>query len=351
MNENVDSTAEDRWSREIADKLGRNERVAMTVRQLLLDFGARRRGRSIVEEIRETLEQSGLTTIPDFATTGFDDEIQIRRSEAPTRSEQVTDSRSATGGSTDTASTSACDISDTSLLVGALPTARAGVVAAEQDERLSSALTKMMIKDYSQLPVMRGERDVKGIISWKSVGQRRVCGHEDELVRDCMENRYKIVDVSDSVFSVLSEIIQAEFVLVRDQNRVISGIITTTDVAGAFRSQFEPFVLLGEIENQLRRIIHGHFDLALLQAVRDPKDNTRPVNSASDLSLGEYKRLLENVNNWSKLTYDVERVHFIEELEQVRETRNEVMHFSPDPVPPEGLDQLRHFARFLGRLR
>jgi len=37
---------------------------------------------------------------------------------------------------------------------------------------LTEAVTVMLSNDFSELPVMSGERDVKGVISWQSLGTR-----------------------------------------------------------------------------------------------------------------------------------------------------------------------------------
>ena len=38
------------------------------------------------------------------------------------------------------------------------------------DESINLAVTLMLKNDYSQLPIMHSERDLKGIISWSSIG-------------------------------------------------------------------------------------------------------------------------------------------------------------------------------------
>ena len=45
----------------------------------------------------------------------------------------------------------------------------------------------MQMKDYSQLPVMQGDREVKGVISWKSIGSRYAMAGECAVVRQCLE--------------------------------------------------------------------------------------------------------------------------------------------------------------------
>ena len=68
-----------------------------------------------------------------------------------------------------------------------------------------------------------------------------------------------------------------------------------------FREQTEPFLLLSEIENQLRRLINGHFSLQELEDAKDPVDEEREVDSVTDLTFGECTRLLEKPDHWGRL--------------------------------------------------
>ncbi len=42
--------------------------------------------------------------------------------------------------------------------------------------------------------------------------------------------------------------------------------------------------------------------------------------------------MLENPANWDRLNRPVDRAEFIHALNDVKGIRNEVMHFSPDPL-------------------
>ena len=50
------------------------------------------------------------------------------------------------------------------------------------ETRVAEAITLMLQHDYSQLPVTRTEREVKGIFSWKSLGSRLALGKQCEKV-------------------------------------------------------------------------------------------------------------------------------------------------------------------------
>ncbi len=112
-----------------------------------------------------------------------------------------------------------------------------------------------------------------------------------------------------------------------------------------------PFLLLGEIENFIRKIIErGGFSIEQLRENRDPNDEERSVTWVSDLSLGECIRYLEKPDNWSQARLPIDRREFVAGLHSVRTIRNEVMHFEPDPLSPESLETLRQFVQFLRRL-
>ena len=57
----------------------------------------------------------------------------------------------------------------------------------------------MVQYDFSQLPVMQGEREVKGVVSWKSIGLRKALGSKCERVGDCQEDA-RIVDSDRTLF-------------------------------------------------------------------------------------------------------------------------------------------------------
>jgi hypothetical protein len=208
----------------------------------------------------------------------------------------------------------------------------------------------MMANGYSQLPIMIGERDVKGMISWDSIARKLVLSNACTSVMDCAEP-HREINADASLFAAIPEIVQSQYVLVRDpKDKRITGIITGADLSIQFQQLAEPFLLLGEIEHQIRRLIENRFTAAELAAVKDPGDTEREVHSVSDLSLGECVRLLENNDRWEKLGLNIDRVEFIREAHRIRGIRNDVMHFDPDPMGVDELLALRRFAAFVTEL-
>jgi hypothetical protein len=154
-----------------------------------------------------------------------------------------------------------------------------------------------------------------------------------------------------SLFAAIPIIVDQGYALVRANDNRVVGIITTSDLSLQFQQLSEPFLLLGEIENHMRRIISAKFTPEQLAAVKDEDDGDRKVESASDLTFGEYGRLLEEPSRWSALNLDLDRAVFIHLLDEVRKIRNDVMHFDPDGIEDGALIRLRDFAKFLRTLQ
>ena len=74
----------------------------------------------------------------------------------------------------------------------------------------------MLQYDFSQLPVMQGEREVKGVITWKSIGSKLAFGCKCHAVGDCREDA-RIVDSNRTLFDAIPTIVEFGYVLVRDK--------------------------------------------------------------------------------------------------------------------------------------
>jgi hypothetical protein len=207
----------------------------------------------------------------------------------------------------------------------------------------------MLKNDFSQLPVMTGEREVKGLFSWKSLGGRASQGQACNVVREAMDEHCE-VSADDSLFRALPLIQEHDCILIRDSTKKITGIMTPYDISVTFGQLAEPFLVLSEIENHIRNLIRGKFAREELASVRDPGDPARKIDDVEDLTLGECMRLLENAERWKKLSLQIDRGIFIKELDEVRRIRNDVMHFDPEGTDESDLATLRKFAEFLRRL-
>jgi hypothetical protein len=236
--------------------------------------------------------------------------------------------------------------SDPTYRIGKLSSANRIPVSVKPDDLISKATTLMTLHDFSQLPVMTSDREVKGIITWATLGERLAFCKECKVVSDCMVP-HKEISYNAYIFSAVDDIISNQYVLIRNSTKIICGIVTTSDLSQQFRQLGEPFLLLGEIENYLRRITGDKFTAEELKGVCDPTDTARKIESISDLTLGEYQRLIENPSNWDKLCIRVNRDIFVNKLDEIRRIRNDVMHFDPDGIASEDLIKLRDFVRLM----
>jgi CBS domain-containing protein len=70
-------------------------------------------------------------------------------------------------------------ITDPTFRVGRLRSANTPPISVTPNSSLAEATTKMLLNDFSQLPVINGSpnsSNVKGVVSWRSIGIRQVLG-------------------------------------------------------------------------------------------------------------------------------------------------------------------------------
>lgn len=332
-----------------------DEVVWSSPRELIGWFGHYRRTWRQVRAVNSALRAAGLVTVPDFEGVGFDDPITIRLHEHGTAGPSPNSSAEAT-----TSPIAANDVGQLESPALAPPSNAAAdpvhrvarflpksvPLSVARDDAIDVAVTHMMANDYSQLPVAQGDRTVYGMVSWRSIGKQRALRCSANHVRECLETHAEVKSDA-SIFDAIRLIQQHECVLVRGSDGRISGILTAADISGCFEQLSRPFLLLSYIENHLRALIQPRFTVEDLQSAKDPSDHDRLVSDVSDLTFGEYIRLLENPANWGKLTISVERSIFVNQLNEVREIRNDVMHFNPEGIEEKDLGTLKTFNAFL----
>lgn len=230
-----------------------------------------------------------------------------------------------------------------------LPTATRAPLCVAREDTLRHAETQMLMNDYSQLPVMTGDRTIHGLISWKSIGRAHVVGTAGPRVVDCMDSEVQVLPADMPLLRAVGEIIRHEIVLVQDRSKRIVGIVTTTDLSVQLRDLTDAFLLVGNIERQIRRLIGNRFSSGVLRSFV-PSDSGRIVKGVEDLSFGEYLRLLQVPEHWSKLGLKVDAAVVLKRLEEVRTIRNAVMHFRSDSVTGIDLGSLRLTEAFLAAL-
>lgn len=326
----------------------------VTVREFLSWFDARRRGVAIVATIRERLEELSLVTIPDFEEPWIDGLIAfhltgvvVAEGKSCGTSTAVAVAEEASLGA-EVEPEHGWERREAGYRLSRFEAANKTVVSVGPDTSLREVVTTMMLNDFSQLPVMTGERDVKGVVTWSEIATRNVLGKTGERASDFMVEA-TILDETASIFEAIQVVVLRDFVLVRDRQRRVSGIVTAADLSLQFRALSEPFLLLSEIETHVRNMIGQTFSTQELAAARAP-GSTHDVQTVADLTFGEYVFLLQNQDNWKRLGVKIDRRAFCLQLERVRTIRNQVMHFDPDGLDGEDIKVLQEFSSFLKRV-
>lgn len=337
--------------REIAERVREGRKSKHTLRSLLGYFGQARRGSVVNHRIAEALAALDLRTEPDFRAALIDDQLQFVPADAPPvepppAGDDEVQEKVYVGHDArrDGSTFRVVRFLDEEKLAR-------GLTSLAPDATVAEAVTLMLARDYSQIPVMTGERDLKGIVGWEAIGSAFGLGEVPQYVRDCMATTDSIVGEDDSIFKLLDLVAQNEVALVRARDRRFVTLFTAADLGVLYRDLSEQFILLGEIEDCIRALLErGEFTTAQLARYRS-RDDEQEVRRMDDLTFGGYLRILEDPENWSRLGLGVDRATFVKELDEVRVIRNAVMHFDPDGLTPEQFERLNNVWAFLRRLR
>lgn len=307
-------------------------------------LGVSRRGWRVVQEINKLLERYEVICEPDFASAWFYGEIEIKPKQK------------ISAGKGD----ESYDVADPTPRLGNLDAANLfklkesgkgnGLISVTRDSTIQEATTLMILHKFSQLPIMNGSREVEGVISWRSIGKAMALGKQCVKVSDCRDS-ITVLDYEEPLFNAVKFILDEEVVLVRQKDKTICGIVTATDIGEKFISMAEPFLFIEQIENHIRGLLDRKFtpeDINTFTAVHQEKP--KEIKSLSDLTFGQYVRLIEDPKKFEKLKLNVDRGLLAKQLEQVRKIRNDVMHFNPDAISPQSLDLLRQTVHFFHTL-
>lgn len=310
----------------------------MTPKELLNYFGCEKRTSGNTWCINKFLKENNLEVVPHYEDVYLYAKVILKHKEK---------ARIQKNTATETSSSIKYDPVNR---INFLPSANAKPLTVKRDADLYEAITLMMINDYSQLPVMNNDRDIDGMLTWKSIGEALVHKQEGKAVKDYMSKNYEVIEYDQPLFEAIKKVIDNEVVIVKNNEKCICGIITATDINEHYLKLTEPFLLLKEIENHIRIILDGKFTLEDLRKFASSPDSDTDINSISDLTFGEYTRIIENPAKWEKLKLKIDRTTFAKRLHEVRIIRNNVMHFHPDGISEIDEKILRDTSLFFKRL-
>ncbi|GAA1867260.1 hypothetical protein GCM10009836_54580 [Pseudonocardia ailaonensis] len=331
-----------RSAREQAD---RGNPAEMTVRELLRWWDASERGYDIDERIVADLENHGLATSPDFRRVNLDSQVTLRPGSQPVDSPRETGvGEPTTADQVSGPLTGSLEQVDIGLTLGNLPSAMGELVSITPQATFEEAITRMALDDYSQLPVMVKGRNLRGAVTWQSIAQTRLAKAEATLgdaIVPTLPERY-----DRPLVEVLPRLVEEGFVFVEDDQRLVSGIVTTADVVNLYGELALPFLLVGELDRRLRRIV-SKLPFQQVCSVCDPAGSR--LRTPDDLTMGDYERTLESKEIWDTLEWPLDRVVLIQRLGRLRRIRNDITHFNPDMRQSNVVADLRNFLNLLRR--
>ncbi len=306
----------------------------LILRDLLSSFGYQMKVENAVKAIENCLDEHGLKTNPDLHNAWSGGSITVER-----------DVSEEEAGNTERIPF------DPTIRITAINAAHRLPASVKPDATLQEAMTLMQMRGVQYLPVMSTERDIRGVITWRSIAEKLALGGEILRANQVMNTNYRIRLISEPLFEAMDPIVRNGFVLVRDDNNSFVGLITANDFAQQFAQLARPFLMVGEIEGYLRQLIRGKFSEDELREAQADAPEGRRIGPR-DMTMGGYIRLVERPDNWEKLALQhVDRKNFIDRLHFVREKRNEIMHFSPEGLDPDDERDLATIVEYFRGMR
>lgn len=334
-----------RQAREHADQ---QTPESITVRELLSFWGATGRGDQ-VSLIEADLANHGLVTNPSFWAVTLDTVVSLTT--PPDETEETTaveppETEDLPGDISGDEDDEEGDDLNVRPRVGNLTTLDGeGFGFVSRDSSITAAITKMVLNDFSQLAVLSGRHKLVGAVTWRSIAEA-LHHRPDGCFADAIDRRHVPVAYDRDLFEILPTLQQHGFVFVSNQENAITAIVTTHDVVQRYGVVATPFFQLGEVDQTLRWVLNRAVDIATVEKLCN-----RKVKSFDELSMGDYKRVLENEDVWSTLGWNLHRPDFITRLDEIRLIRNKVMHFHPDPIGEDAVEKLQLFNTLLHQVR
>lgn len=310
----------------------------VTVRTLLKSQGYERRTKIAVSVVESALAEHGLSTRPPFTEVDLDVEIEL----APV-DETADASESHMEPGTESHAAPAADFTLSLAPLGNLPKP---LETVQITDTLQAATTKMIARDFSQLGVVDEEGVCRAAVSWESISRARIkqSGGANPVLRDALFEP-EIIKHGMLTLETVQQMPEFSFFLVQNSAGDVNSIVTAGDLAGLLGSQMKPFAQIEEAEIRLRRAASVFERTELRSGVGSGQRSK--IKQAANLTLGNYCSLLEDPDRWSKVGWEIDQAQLLEHLKQVVQVRNDLMHFSSDPMSSEQLDQIRDLLRLL----
>jgi restriction system protein len=319
-----------------------NSGSPITVRDLIGLWGSKGRG-SQVPVIRRDLERMGLTTHPPLEYGALDNLVVLLRAGEVFRTAPPTDDGPDAPEERPDPRKPPTDEPGI-LHVGQIPSALGGLSSVNGSMTVRRAQTLMIRYDFSQLAVVDDQKSLVGVVSWESIALSSLQGTV-ALVSQCMRKPITVAQDAD-VLASIGVIVDAGYVIVVDPQGAPTGIVTTADLATQFDRLARPFLTVAECERELRNLLDRHFTPTELDKATMFKKPEKP--GASAMTVGDIKKFVANRENWARMKIRLSHGAFIDWLDVLRVTRNEIAHLNQDDeaISP-ALNEVKNLTAFI----
>jgi len=327
--------------KEILEHVQKTKKPYLTYPSVATGYlGYSRRGWRVVDAVNKLLDEHDVLCEPEFGSAWFYGQIEIKPKPKVGVGKQQDEAE-------ETDPTPRLSLLKAANLNKIKETGKGqGLISVTRETSINEAITLMILNDFSQLPILSGQRDVDGVISWKSIGRALALGKTCSIVSDC-KDEVVILNYDEPLFNAVKFILEKDFVLVRQKDKTISGIVTMTDIGEQFISMAEPFLIIEQIENHIRKILDQKFSTDELNLQQTYEEKPKEIKNLSDLTFGHYIKIIEDPQKFEKLKIKIDRALLVNQLDEVRKIRNDVMHFDPDGITNQSLELLRQTVTFL----
>lgn len=315
-------------------------------------------------KLATALHDAGIYTLPAFEEAPFDQILQLASTNnslpVPVSLEPASNLQKVTAALGNTAVEPEDNISpalslesdEPKLTLGALVRPFRSIVSSGATVR--QATTSMIAEGQSFCAVRKSARDIHGLVFWSDIATGLSSEGITILSPITAVMRPNVPTYSDSmsVFDAMPILAEQPVLVVYSRKDGVLGGVTSQELIKALHSLTAPFLILSRIEAELRRLLDAAFSREEMQKAKDPRDTRREIRSADDLNFGEYLRLLEDTDNWTRSSlrgYD--RPTVIEWMRRVNGVRNSVMHFRSSAIGVDDRGSLERFYQFLSERR
>ena len=155
------------------------------------------------------------------------------------------------------------------------------------------------------------------------------------LVKDYMDTCVKAINLHTSLFDVIQEIEDRDYIVVKDSNDEIIGIVTASDLARRFERFSRTFAHLGEIDLRLRNCFRS-----------EGIELGRPLYAPG------FKEYIDNLTQICNVIKDVaDPQQFSRDLCHVKSIRDRIMHFRGGKLEEANDEDIEALVKVLVQLR